>query len=314
MISRWGQGTRFGLEIAPDLLTLVRVRGRGRRPVLTGRWTHPLPPGLVSLSPIEPNITDATEFGRVIRSLTQGERVSAVSVAVPDPVARVVLFDVARLPAQTDDLTKLVRWHLEKTFSVELPSTRFVHQRFRRSDGEPGHRVLASAINQQVLTQYEQVLVQAGLEPRVVDLASFHRFNLYRPKIAQLAKPEHHFIFLAITGASLTLLIFESGTPAYVRIKGTRRALVGPEAVDRILDEVELSLNAYGKEKDLSRVTHLFVSAVGASDELSDRLANRFHLTARVLGADDVLLDGVPTLSPEEHARSAGALGAALER
>ncbi|MBI3607698.1 MAG: hypothetical protein HY207_07010 [Nitrospirae bacterium] len=281
---------------------------------MTGWWTHPLPPGLLRLSPIEPNITDQAEFGRAISAVLQGNRVGPVSVALPDPVARVVLFDVARLPSQANDLIQLVRWHLEKTFSVELPSAHFVHQRFRRSDGEPGHRMLASSIDQRVLTQYEQVLLQAGLEPRVIDLATFHRFNLYRLQMAHLAKPEHHFMFLAVTGASLTVMIFESGTPAYVRIKGTRKPLVGPEAVYRILDEVELSLNAYGKEKDLSRVTHLFVSAVGASDELPDRLAARFHLTARVLGAEDVLLDGMEAIPPPELASGAGALGAAVER
>ncbi len=314
MITRWGQGTRFGLEIAPDLLTLVRIRGRGRRRTLTGWWTHPLPPGVLNLSPIEPNIADPAEFGRAIRRVIQENRVGAVSVAVPDPVARVVLFDVARLPSQANDLTQLARWRLEKTFSVELPSAHFIHQRFPRSDGEPGHRVLASAIDRKVLTQYEQVLVQAGLEPRVVDLTSFHHFNLYRPQMNRLAKPEHHFIFLTITSASLMVMIFESGSPAYVRIKGTRKPLAGPEAVYRILDEVELSLNAYGKEKDLSRVTHLFVSAVGASDALSDRLATRFHLTVRVLGAEDVVLDEMAALPPTEMARAAGALGAALER
>ena len=129
-----------------------------------------------------------------------------------------------------------------------------------------------------------------------------------------MTSQDHHFIFLAVTGASLTVIIFESGTPAYVRIKGTRKPLVGQEAVDRILDEVELSLNAYGKEKDLSRVTHLFVSATDAAAELSDRLAARFHLTVAMLGSAELALDGVSALSEADVVRASAALGAAAER
>jgi type IV pilus assembly protein PilM len=311
---RWTPEVPLGLEIAPDALTLVRLRGRGRRRSLAAWRTQPLPPGLINVSPVEPNVTDPTAFSDALRDLLQGHRAGPVAVALPDPVARVTLFDVASLPSQGDDLTRLVRWHLEKTFSVELPSAQFVHQPFRRSDGEVGHRVLASAIDRAILTQYEEALLRAGLEPRVVDLASLHRFNLHRRSIMRLAEPDYHFIVLTIAAAGLTMMIVEGGTPAYLRIKGTRRALSGPGAVDRILDEVELSLNAYGKEKDLSRVTHLFVSATDAAAELSDRLAARFHLTVAILGSAELPLDGVAALSETDVVRVSAALGAAVER
>ena len=55
---RWGPRTRIGLEIAPDGVTLVRTRGRGRRRIVTDVRTQPLPPGVVIVSPIEPNIAD----------------------------------------------------------------------------------------------------------------------------------------------------------------------------------------------------------------------------------------------------------------
>jgi len=312
---RWGQRTRVGLEIAPDGVTLVRTRGWGRRRMVTDVRTQPLPPGVVNVSPIEPNIADPDEFGRAVRALTEGRRIGPVGVALPDALARVALFDVASLPPQPSDVARLVRWHLEKTFSVDLPTARFAHQRFRRPDGEPGHRIVASAIEEAIVSQYETVLIQEGLEPRVIDLASFHRFNLYRSHMARLTEPDHHFIFLTISGAALTLLIADGGTPAYLRIKGTRRPFAGPEAASRILDEVELSLNAYGKEKDLSRVTHLFVvSATDTEDDLSDQLAARFHLTAGLLGAGDVALEGADALSQREFAGVTAALGAALER
>lgn len=310
----WRHGVRLGLDIAPDALVFVRVRDRGgRRTVLEAR-TEPLPSGVLAVSPIEPNVIAPEEFHRALRAVMGQGTHGPVAVSLPDPVARVSLFDVARLPAQARDVQRLVRWHLEKTFSVELSSARLIHQRYHRSDGEPGHRMLASAIALPVLAQYERLLVDAGLEPRVMDLSSFHRFNLYRSRMTRLARPDQHFIVLSSSAAALTFLLFEGGTPAYLRIKGTRKPLIGPDAVDRILDEVEISLNAYGKEKDLSRVTHLFVAALDAADELAARLQARFHLTVHVLGASDAGIQGGHGLEDDGFSRASAALGAAAER
>jgi hypothetical protein len=56
------------------------------------------------------------------------------------------------------------------------------------------------------------------------------------------------------------------------------------------------------------------VSATETADDLSDQLAARFHLTAGLLGAGDVVLEGADALSRREFAGASAALGAALER
>jgi hypothetical protein len=129
--------------------------------------------------------------------------------------------------------------------------------------------------------------------------------------MAHLASPDQHFIVLTITAAALTVMIYEGGSPAYLRIKGTRRSMTGPDAVGRILDEVELSLNAYGKEKDLSRVTHLFLSALDCGDQLPGALEERFHLAVKPLGSADAAVAGLDEVTDMQCARAAAAIGAA---
>jgi Tfp pilus assembly PilM family ATPase len=311
----WRQGVRTGLDLAPDAITLVRVRERGRRRVVVEHRSEPLPDGLVVVSPVERNIVDEAAFDRALRAVA-GRRGGPVSVALPDPVARVGLFDVAVVPTRPEEFDRLVRWHLEKAFAVEFGTARLTSQRFRRPDGEAGARILGSAVAQPVISQYEGALVRAGFEPSVVDLGMFHRFNLFRERIAGAARPDQHFIVLIITVAALSLLVFDGGRPAYIRIKGTRRPLTGADAVPRIVDEVELSLNAYGKEKDLSRVTHLFVSVSSLEpiDPLSDALAARFHLAVEGLGPANAGIEGLAATPDFPFARAAGALGAAASR
>jgi len=156
-------------------------------------------------------------------------------------------------------------------------------------------------------------LARVGFEARVIDLGVFHRFNLFRARIAHSASPDQHFIVLTITAAALTVMIFDGGIPAYLRIKGTRKPLTGPDAADRILDEVELSLNAYGKEKDLSRITHMFLSIVDCAEELPGSLEARFHLAVQVLGPEEALAV-LKSLGAAQCASVAGAIGAAAGR
>jgi hypothetical protein len=77
---------------------------------------------------------------------------------------------------------------------------------------------------------------------------------------------------------------------------------------------VDLSLNAYGKEKDLSRVTHLFMSIVEPIDALSNALAERFHLTVEALTPLNAGIEGLAAVSDVPFARAVGALGAAAGR
>lgn len=308
----WRHGVRTGLDLAPDAVTLVRVRGSGRRRVVIERRSEPLASGMLVVSPVERNIVDEAAFDRALRAVA-GRRGGRVSVALPDPVARVGLFDVASAPARPDEFDRLVRWHLEKAFAVELGAARLTSQRFSRPDGQAGIRILGSAVAQPVISQYESALARAGFEPEVMDLGVFHRFNLFRARIAEAARPDQHFIVLTITLAALSVLIFDGGRPAYVRVKGTRRPLIGADAAARIVDEVDLSLNAYGKEKDLSRVTHLFLSTVEPIEALPVALAERFHLTVEPLGPGESGLSGLDE-SPPAFAVLAGALGAAAGR
>jgi Tfp pilus assembly PilM family ATPase len=309
----WRQGVRTGLDLAPDAITLVRVRERGRRRVVVEHRIEPLPEGVVVVSPVERNIVDEAAFDRALRAAA-GRRTGPVSVALPDPVARVGLFDVSEVPTRPQEFDRLVRWHLEKSYAVELGAARLTFQRFGRLDGELGARILGSAVTQSVITQYESALARAGFEAEVIDLGVFHRFNLFRERMTAAASPGQHFIVLIVTVAALSLLIFDGGRPAYIRIKGTRRPLIGADATTRIVDEVELSLNAYGKEKDLSRVTHLFVCAVDVDDTLSDALAARFHLTVEVIASQSVGVDGLAAMPEVPWMRLAGALGAAASR
>jgi Tfp pilus assembly PilM family ATPase len=310
----WRHGIRTGLEIAPDALTLVRVRERGHRREVLEHRSEMLADGALVVSPVERNVADEASFERALRSLAGDRAGGPVAVSLPDPVARVALFDVATVPARRDEFDRLVRWHVEKTFAVELGATRLTSQRFRRPDGEAGSRILGAAVTETVLSQYEDVLARVGFEARVIDLGAFHRFNVFRERITHLASPNQQFIALTITPAALTLMIYEGGTPAYVRIKGTRKPLTGPDAVERILDEVELSLNAYGKEKDLSRITHLFLATVDRGEELPGALEGRFHLAVKLLGPADTGIAGLDALTETQCARAAGALGAAAGR
>lgn len=308
---RWRHGVRTGLEIAPDAVTLVRVRERGRRREVIEHRSEPLADGAVIVSPVERNLADEAAIERALRAVAGDRAGGPVSVSLPDPVARVALFDVAAVPTRREEFDRLVRWHLEKTFALELGAARVTSQRFPRSDGETGSRILGASISETVVSQYEHLLARAGFEAVAIDLGTFHRFNLFRDRIAHLASPDQHFIVLTITAAALTVMIYEGGTPAYLRIKGTRRPLTGPDTVGRILDEVELSLNAFGKEKDLSRVTHLFLSAVDCGDELPGALEGRFHLAVKSLGPVDAAVTGLAGVTDAQCARAAGAIGAA---
>ena len=102
----WRHGVRTGLDLAPDAIALVRVGERGRRRVVVEHRSEPLPEGAVVVSPVERNIVDEAAFDRALRAVA-GRYKGPVSVALPDPVARVGLFDVSEVPTRPQEFDRL---------------------------------------------------------------------------------------------------------------------------------------------------------------------------------------------------------------
>jgi len=157
-----------------------------------------LPPGLIQPSPVEPNITDPGALATRLRALTQPEahggsavhRLMAqaraqvprpVALIVPDLCVRAVIFRLDNVPTRSAEREALIRWRLGQEQLFPLVGAKVVSQPLstngKRSAGP--QTILAVAIQEAVLHQYEAACESVGLAPMQVDVVSFRLFNLW---------------------------------------------------------------------------------------------------------------------------------------
>jgi type IV pilus assembly protein PilM len=294
----------LGLEFSSEGLSFALAAG-GKSLRVTGGLSLPFTPSTLRLSRREPNVTDPQAFVSAVREahlrLLTKER--SVSVSLPDATGRVVLLDLEARFKNRDEGLEIIRWKLKKSLPFDISTVHLDYQTL--AEKENGSvSLLVSLISRTVVTQYEDLLVQAGLEPKFIDFTSF---NLYRLFSARLEMSENG-AFVTFYRGAMTVMIFHAGVLCFYRTKEA----AGDE--QNLYREVNSSFLVYGDKFPGQTVNEVFCMA-GASDAEAFR-----SLVAEASGLEPVLLDldRMVTLDPAAgldrtalHAL-AGSLGAAV--
>ena len=223
----------LGIEICRDGVRMALVGGARTMPCLKVCTVAPFPAETVRLSLREPNVLNPAAFVATVREtylrlLTKTRR---VSVSLPDATGRVVLLDLDTRFRSRSEGADIIRWKLKKSLPYDIGEAHLDYQVLEeRETGEVS--VLASFINRQVVNQYEELLLEAGMEPKRID---FTTFNLYRLFTGRLELAENAVV-MAIYGDVVSMLIFYDGILEFYRAKEVAGGMHEPNKVFRDLN------------------------------------------------------------------------------
>lgn len=291
----------LGMELSNEGLSFALASG-GKTPTVEAGLSLPFAPGTLQFSRREPNITDPRSFVAMVKEahlrLLSKER--TVSVSLPDATGRVVLLDLeARLKNREEGLD-IIRWKLKKSLPFDISTVHLDYQTLEeRENGSVS--LLVSLISRSVITQYEELLIEAGLEPKFLDFTSFNLFRLFSPRL-ELAD---NCAFVSFYAGAMTVLIFHGGVLSFYRSKETAGD------AQNLFSEVNSSFLVYGDRHPGQVVGEVFCMT-GPNEAEGFR-----SLVAEASGFEPVLLDLERMVSrangsgPTLHAL-AGSLGAAL--
>jgi type IV pilus assembly protein PilM len=294
----------LGLELSNDGLSFALAAG-GKTLRLEAGLSLPFLPGTLQFSRREPNVTNPHSFVAQVKEahlrLLTKER--SVSVSLPDATGRVVLLDLEARFKNREEGLDIIRWKLKKSLPFDISTVHLDYQTLAEKENG-AVSLLVSLISRSVVTQYEELLIEAGLEPKFLDFTSFNLYRLFSPRLEM----SDNGAFVTFYGGAMTVLIFYGGVLSFYRTKET-----AGEA-QNLYREVNSSFLVYGDKHPGQAVSEVFCMA-GASDAEAFR-----SLVAEASGLEPVLLDldrmvsqapGVALDRPALHAL-AGSLGAAV--
>jgi hypothetical protein len=217
------------LEVGSRALGLVRLSRNGAGLRLAAAAQLELPEGALSISMTEPNLVDPAAFGRTLAALVERAGVlggARVGLVLPDPVARVALLPAAEARGRTASETEeLVRFRLRKAVPFEIRQAKVAHQTVGAG---PEAQVLAVAVLNAVLEQYEAACRAAGLEPGLVELA-----GLAIASAVEESRPPADRVVINWDAEYVSIVLARAGAPALFR------TLTGAAAApDQVVREV----------------------------------------------------------------------------
>ncbi len=295
----------LGIEITSAAVRVAALSGNGGTTSVLSAVSAELQPGTISEAYGAVNIQDREKLLPVLKqSLREASSGGArAGLSLPDGIFRVQTIEFDALPPKDADRERLIRWRLEKTAAFDLSDTLLRYQVLRRQDA--GFTILACIAKKSVVSEYESLLVDLGIEPWSIGLSSFFAFNFYSP---YLSKRSSAFALVHLTADSFATIVSQEGGARFYRFKDFKRGSA-EEIRSRLIREIDDSLHFY-THMDRSQqveVGHLYLSGEPAMcGDLARDLSADSSLAVEVLSPQSVLPQSEGTLPEMAAALGAG--------
>jgi hypothetical protein len=291
------------IEVRAGAVGVVRVRREKGRPAVAAAAAMELPPGTLSLSLTQPNVTDPVRFTQALRGALERAGVlggARVALVLPDTAARITLVPAVEVaPQKNAALDEVLRFRLRKSLPFEVRDARLA---YAAPGARPDDAMVVAAAAGPVVDGYEEACRSLGLAPGLVEVAAM--------ALARAAFPEGtegDGLLVNWEEGYLTLLLARGGWPILVRtLSGAAVA-----ATADVTREVSSTLMYYRERLGGEGISRAFVrSAALAPEAAIDALAPALPAPPVALDAWGAL-GGAPPQGAQALAAAAAALGAA---
>jgi Tfp pilus assembly PilM family ATPase len=204
------------VEIDHTHVAAARISMHGNQHVIVAHASEALPPGAVMPGLAALNIPDvpavAQAVGRAIAQLG-GAKPVRVALVVPDTVAKVSLLRLEKVPPKAADLEEIVKWQVKKTSPFPMEhAVVSVSPGALSADG--ASEFVVSLSRADVIHQYEQACVMAGVHPGLVDLSTFSVINSI---LASTSAPAGDWLLVHVTSGYMTLAVIRDNALLFFR-------------------------------------------------------------------------------------------------
>ena len=229
----------LGMEIFRNGLSLVVAGGSCSAPFVDNFIIDRLPVDVLKTSLKETNIIDSS---RLKSSISESysklcTKIKTVSLSIPDTSGKVLLVDIDTPFKNKEEGVDHVRWKLKKSFPIDLNDVHLDYQVLRQ-DASGSTYLLVGIVLKSIVQEYENLLLEIGLEPSKIDFTSFNLYRLFSSRL----DIQEHLAFVSFYRDALSVLIFQDGILDFSRNKLISTAASEP---GRLYREINSSFLVY---------------------------------------------------------------------
>lgn len=297
--------TAIGIEVSRNGIGAVQIRQQTESIALLRATRVPLPDGALSLSSKEAQVSLPAEFVRVLREAwgslhLPGRR---IALSLPDSAGHLLITTLDEPWRRRSEAAELLQWKLGKRLGIGPDTLQLDFQLLERHENGATD-LLVALTNRTLIEQYEELCLEAGLQPVRIGLHTPHLLRLFE-------------YFKAGSGQIITFYDGALGVTAqsdrrtvFCRVKPLADAAGRPERLRR---ELTTSLAASRTALGGGGAGAWYLMAPDDDQVLIPLLtAAAGEPPHRFQPAAILSLETEPTLSPAQLFRASAAVGAAL--
>ncbi len=242
---------------------------------------RPLPPDVLSVSPVKDNVlkpdvllTEVQSLAPVNGSPGKGKgaakKIRPAALILPDYCARVAVLDFDAFPADPSEQLSLVRFRMKKSVPFDVDSAAVGYQVQNAGGNGRKYEVVAAVVAIEIVARYEAPFRSAGFHPGLVTTSMMAALNLAPAgSLAVAAK---------LSERVLTLAVAESR-----RLKLLRCVELGEATTEEVMGILFPTL-AYAEDELGARPDKLLVTGFGSLGEgIAAECASSLALTVEPL-------------------------------
>ncbi|GJL61455.1 MAG: hypothetical protein NPIRA04_01090 [Nitrospirales bacterium] len=169
------------------------------------------------------------EFTECLRAVVKHSRLpQSVALSLPDICGRTTILTFPSFPAKQSEQDSVVRWRFQQDMNVVTDKTRFAYRTVAASKHQthPRH-ILATAVQHDIIEQYEEACLAVGLLPNSVGLSGLDVCDFYqthgpifgRQSKHQSGNSNHESLFLYLANWGFSFIAFRKADPIFLRVK-----------------------------------------------------------------------------------------------
>ncbi|GAB4292314.1 MAG: type IV pilus assembly protein PilM [Myxococcota bacterium] len=202
----------IGLDIGSSSVKITQLNMSKKGYDLENFAMAPLPPETI----VDGALMNSSAVAEVIRHIIHEEKIKAKEVVIGISGHSVIIKKI-NLPEMTDDeLKESIKWEAEQHIPFDIEDVYIDMEVVNRVSAVQGQMdVLLVAAKKEMINDYRAVVVEAGLEPVVVDVDAFAVFNQFE---INYEVPKEETIVLITMGASvININVIQNGLSAFTR-------------------------------------------------------------------------------------------------
>lgn len=272
--------TPVGLDMGTTSLRVVELKPTSGRPLLTRMGSIDIPPGVI----VEGEIGDPALASSALANLWKqtGLKNKQLTVGISNQKVIVRLVELPYMDEQ--ELRGALQYQAQEYIAIPMEEAILDFQivgEFTTADEEHMMEVLLVAAQKDMVQKFVETIQQAGLEPEVIDVASFALLRSLAepaPIILEEGKEAEAVVLMNISAGITNIVVVEEGIPRFSRVTsmaGDDFSRAAANALNLSFEEgqelkIKVGLPALGSESEAASVPKLVGAAVGSRGWLGD--------------------------------------------